>query len=136
MIAANVPLTIASSVYAKNGSQPAAYTVVVFLFVYDAAFNLACNPLLYCYATEILPYRIRARGLGLQIAVSRAALTVNQYVNPIALDSIGYYYYIFYLGMLTLGVSHNIYLAVLYVLTCISDYRYIFLLPRDEGVLA
>ncbi|TVY14531.1 Lactose permease, partial [Lachnellula arida] len=103
MVLANVPLTAASAVYADRGSKAAAYTVVVFLFLYNAAFNLACNPLLYCYATEILPFRIRARGLALQIAVSQAALTVNQYVNPIALDNIGFYYYIFYLGMFVLG---------------------------------
>ncbi|TVY91108.1 Lactose permease [Lachnellula willkommii] len=103
MVLANVPLTVASAVYAEHGSKAAAYAVVVFLFLYDAAFNLACNPLLYCYATEILPFRIRARGLALQIAVSQAALTANQYVNPIALDNIGFYCYIFYLGMLVLG---------------------------------
>ncbi|TVY45738.1 Lactose permease [Lachnellula subtilissima] len=103
MILANVPLTISSAMYAEHGSKAAAYTVVVFLFLYNAAFNIACNPLLYCYATEILPFGIRARGLALQIAVSQAALTVNQYVNPIALDNIGFYYYIFYLGMLVLG---------------------------------
>ncbi|KAF8864878.1 general substrate transporter [Acephala macrosclerotiorum] len=105
MIVCNVPLTISSAVYSKNGNDASAYTAVVFLFLYDAAYNIACNPLLYCYAVEILPYSIRARGLGLQIAVSQAALTVNQYVNPIALDSIGYYYYIFYLGMLILGTA-------------------------------
>lgn len=108
MIACNVPLTVASARYAKSalgeGESSAAYAVVVFLFLYNAAFNIACNPLLYCYAVEILPYSIRARGLGLQIAVSSAALTVNQYANPIALESIGYYYYIFYLGMLIIGV--------------------------------
>ncbi|CZR51835.1 related to hexose transporter protein [Phialocephala subalpina] len=105
MIACNVPLTISSAIYSKHGNNASAYTAVVFLFLYDAAFNIACNPLLYCYAVEILPYSIRARGLGLQIAASQAALTVNQYVNPIALDSIGYYYYIFYLGMLILGTA-------------------------------
>ena len=62
MILANVPLTIASAMYTRKGSQPAAYAVVVFLFLYNAAFNIACNPLLYCYATEILPFAIRARG--------------------------------------------------------------------------
>lgn len=102
--------------YDKHDSKAAAYTVVVFLFLYDAAFNIACNPLLYCYATEILPFRIRARGLALQIAVSQAALTVNQYVNPIALNNIGYYYYIFYLGMLILGVSSLVSFAYVYLL--------------------
>jgi hypothetical protein len=105
MILANVPLTICSAVYAKQGSKPASYAVVVFLFLYDAAFNLANNPLLYCYPTEILPFTFRARGLGIQVAVSQAALTINQYVNPIALAKIGFYYYIFYLGMLFLGVG-------------------------------
>lgn len=105
MILANVPLTICSAIYDQHGSKPAAYLVIVFLFFYNAAFNIANNPLLYCYPTEILPFAIRAKGLGVQIAVSQAALTINQYVNPIALDNIGYYYFIFYLGMLLLGVS-------------------------------
>lgn len=100
MIMANVPLTISSAMYTNHGTQAAAYTTVVFLFLYNAAFNIACNPLLYCYTTEILLYSIRTRGLSLQILVSQIALTVNQYVNPIALASIGYYYFIFYLGVL------------------------------------
>lgn len=104
MIAANVPLTVASARYAAKGSQGAARAVVVFLFLYNAAFNLACNPLLYAYVTEILPYGVRTKGLALQIAVSQAALTVNNYVNPIALDAIGYWYFVFYLGMLVAGM--------------------------------
>ncbi|KAL2839417.1 general substrate transporter [Aspergillus pseudoustus] len=104
MTFANVPLTISSAMYVDHGSKAASYVVVVFLFLYDAVFNVANNPLLYCYPTEILPFAIRAKGLGIQVAVSQAALTVNQYVNPIALDRIGYYYYIFYLGMLILGI--------------------------------
>ena len=105
MASANVPLTINSAVYAKKNSHPAAYTIVALLFLYNAAVNIACNLLLYWYTTEILPYSIRSKGLALQIAVLELALLVNQYVNPIALAYIGYYYYIFYLGMLLIGVS-------------------------------
>ncbi|KAJ4298141.1 hypothetical protein N0V90_006040 [Kalmusia sp. IMI 367209] len=104
MIAANIPLTISSARYAANESKGAAYATVVFLFLYNAAFNIACNPLLYSYTTELLPYTIRTRGLGLQILISQAALTVNQYVNPIALEHIGFWYFVFYLGMLILGL--------------------------------
>ncbi|KAJ5288637.1 hypothetical protein N7478_001667 [Penicillium angulare] len=103
MIFANVPLTISSAIYSKRGYKGASYAVVVFLFLYDAFFNLANNPLLYCYPTEILPFSIRAKGLSIQVAVSQAALTINQYVNPIALDRIGFYYYIFYLALLIAG---------------------------------
>ncbi|KAF9634806.1 putative hexose transporter protein [Lasiodiplodia theobromae] len=105
MMAANVPLTVASARYAAGGSEGAARAVVVFLFLYNAAFNLACNPLLYAYTTEILPYGVRTKGLALQIAVSQAALTVNNYVNPIALEAIGYWYFVFYLGMLVAGMA-------------------------------
>jgi MFS family permease len=98
MILANVPLTICSAIYDQHGSKPAAYLVIVFLFFYNAAFNIANNPLLYCYPTEILPFAIRAKGLSVQIAVSQAALTINQYVNPIALDNIGYYYVFYFLS--------------------------------------
>ncbi|KAL4968326.1 general substrate transporter [Aspergillus stella-maris] len=92
MICANVPLTISSAMYTDHGSKAGGYTAVVFLFLYNAAFNAANNPLLYSYPTEILTFPIRAKGLSVQVATSQAALTVNQYVNPIALDKIGYYY--------------------------------------------
>jgi len=65
--------------------------------------TLASTSLLYCYATEALPFCIRARELALQIAVSKAAFTINQCISPIAFHSIGSYHHIFYLGMLILG---------------------------------
>lgn len=105
MIAANVPLVVTSARYAEGGSKGAAYATVVFLFLYNAAFNLACNPLVYAYPTELLPYGLRTKGLSLQIAVSQAALTVNNYVNPIALEAIGYWFFVFYLGMLVAAVG-------------------------------
>ncbi|GME45931.1 hexose transporter [Neofusicoccum parvum] len=105
MLLANVPLTVASACYATRGSVAAAYVTVVWLFLYNAAFNVACNPLLYAYTTEILPYGLRVKGLALQIALGQAALTVNSYVNPIALDRIGYWLFVFYAGMLVIAVG-------------------------------
>lgn len=40
MICANIGITIVSAVYDKNGSKGTAYMVVVFIFLYDAAFNM------------------------------------------------------------------------------------------------
>lgn len=105
MIFANVPLTIASAMYKKHGSDSAAYASVVFMFLYNAAFNIGCNPLPYSYTPEILLYSIRAKGMSLLFFFSEGALVVNQYVNPIAMASIGYWYYVFYLGMLFLFVG-------------------------------
>lgn len=105
MAVANVPLTIASAMYKKQGSTSAAYASVVMMFLYNAAFNIGCNPLPYSYTAEILTYSIRAKGMALLFFVSEGALVVNQYVNPIAMASIGYWYYVFYLGMLFLFIG-------------------------------
>lgn len=105
MAMANVPLTISSAMYKEHGSQSAAYASVVFMFLYNAAFNIGCNPLPYTYVPEILPFGIRAKGMSLQFFFSQGALVVNQYVNPIAMEKISYWYYVFYLGMLFLFIG-------------------------------
>ena len=50
-----------------------------------AADNLAWSGLLVGYASEILPYSIRAKGLTVMFLMVDIALFFNQYVNPIAL---------------------------------------------------
>lgn len=105
MVFANVPLTISSAMYKKHKSQSAAYTSVVFMFLYNAAFNIGCNPLPYSYVPEVLPFGIRAKGMAILFFSSEAALVVNQYVNPIAMAQIGYWYYVFYLGLLFLFIG-------------------------------
>lgn len=47
MVFANIPLTISSAMYKKYEWQSAAYASVVFMFLYQAAFNIGCNPLPY-----------------------------------------------------------------------------------------
>lgn len=105
MVFANVPLTISSAMYKHHGSQPAAYASVVFMFIYNAGFNIGCNPLPYTYVPEVLPFGIRTKGMAVNFFSSQAALVVNQYVNPIAMERIGYWYYVFYLGLLFLFIA-------------------------------
>jgi MFS family permease len=101
MILIAVPFISLSAVFAKSNQKNAgtAYGVVVCLFLYDIAYNIACNPLLYSYPTEIMPFYMRSKGLAVKNMVGQIALIINMYVNPIALAAIGYYYYIFYLGL-------------------------------------
>lgn len=100
MMLSNIALTVATARYDATQAPAAGIAAMVFVFMYDASFNIACNPLPYSYVPEILPYGIRAKGLSIVIGVAQAGLVVNQYVNPIALDHIGWRYYIFYLGLL------------------------------------
>lgn len=42
-------------------------------------------------ATEINPYALRSKALGIYVTTQGVALSFNQYVNPIALKAIGEY---------------------------------------------
>jgi MFS family permease len=105
MMVANIGVTITEAIYDKTGSQSAAYLVVVFLFLYNGGFNIACNPLAYSYPTEILPYSIRTKGLSVMVAIGQLLLIVSQYANPVAIAAIGWKYWLFFLGMLVLMLA-------------------------------
>jgi MFS family permease len=102
MICSNIGITVTSAVFDRNGADAAAYMAIVFLFFYNAGFNIACNPLAYSYPTEILPYSMRTKGLAVMVAIGQALLIVSQYANPVAIAAIGWKYWLFFLGMLLL----------------------------------
>lgn len=78
----------------KNNN--AANTVLVFIFLFYIAYNIGFSGMLVSYSSEILPYRLRAKGLTLMFLCVDLSLWFNQYVNPIALGNIGWKYYIVY----------------------------------------
>lgn len=70
--------------------------VLAVIFIYYGFYNIALSPLIVSYTVEILPFRIRSRGLMVfQVCIS-ISLVFNQFVNPIALDGIQWRYYIVY----------------------------------------
>lgn len=72
--------------------------VVAMIFLYYVCYNMAWSGLLVGYAVEILPYNIRAKGMCIVWFTVDAALFINTYVNPVALDNIGWKYYIVYVS--------------------------------------
>ncbi|KAH8665714.1 general substrate transporter [Tricladium varicosporioides] len=105
MLGSNIGITVTSALFAKTPNNATAYTAVVFLFLYNAGFNVACNPLAYSYPTEILPYSMRTKGLSVMVAIGQALLIVSQYANPVAIENIGWKYWIFFMGMLVLFIA-------------------------------
>ncbi len=94
-----VAMTIGLSRYNNaNGTKDtaAANAFIVFMFLYYISYNLAFNGMLVSYSTEILPYRVRAKGLNVMFICVDLSLFFNSYVNPIALDTIAWKYYIVY----------------------------------------
>ena len=59
-------------------------------------YNIGWNALAYTYLVEIFPFQQRSKGIAFEQLTVRFAVFFNTYVNPIALDSIGWKYYIVY----------------------------------------
>ncbi|KAH7093644.1 general substrate transporter [Paraphoma chrysanthemicola] len=79
-----------------SGSPAVGRAVLAMIFIYNACFNIAWQPLQVTYVVEILPYEMRARGLTLYNLFVSCALIFNQYANPIGLTNIKWKYYIVY----------------------------------------
>ncbi|TFK59966.1 hexose transporter [Pluteus cervinus] len=88
--------TVCSSQYALHGNKAAGNAVVAFIYLYSAAYAIAYSPLITSYTIEVLPFSLRAKGFTLFGFFVTASLVFNQYVNPIALQKLGWKYYIVY----------------------------------------
>lgn len=75
----------------------AGHATIAFIFLYYAAYDIAFSPLIVLYTVEILPYQLRAKGFNIFGLTISVALVFNQYVNPIALQNIGWKYYLVYI---------------------------------------
>ncbi|KAG8853280.1 hypothetical protein FRB96_008365 [Tulasnella sp. 330] len=92
--------TVTSALFTETGSKVAANATIVMIFLYYTFYDIAWTPLLVVYTVEILPYRLRAKGFAAMSFTVSLALVFNQYVNPVALDRLGWKYYLFYVGWL------------------------------------
>lgn len=79
-----------------SGNSGIGTAFVVFIFIYYFFYDIAWSPLTIAYPVEILPFSIRAKGMALSSLAVNAALFFNSYVNPIALEAIGWKYYLVY----------------------------------------
>lgn len=64
------------------------------------------TPFQTAYPCEIWPYRLRSRGLIVTLTTSVVAIFFNTFVNPIALERIGWkYYFVFVVMLILLGIT-------------------------------
>lgn len=101
MAACFVAMTVALARYTKSldagkNNAPAANAFLVFMYAFYVFYNLAFSGMLVSYSAEILPYRVRAKGLNVMFLFVDLSLFFNSYVNPIALGAIQWKYYIVY----------------------------------------
>ncbi|KAK7179854.1 hypothetical protein DPSP01_004595 [Paraphaeosphaeria sporulosa] len=101
MLVSFIFVTALSAVFAERGIKAAGSAVVAFLFIFFGFYDIAFTPLSVAYIVEILPFRLRSKGLSINLTVVFGAGFFNQYVNPVALGAIQWRFYFVYIGTLT-----------------------------------
>lgn len=74
--------------------------VVTMIFVFFLFYNIGMNPVPMAYLLEVLPYTLRAKGLTIFNTSQFASSVFNGFANPIALEAIGWKYYIVFACLL------------------------------------
>lgn len=94
--------TVTTALFRETGSPVAVKATVPLIFLFYFFYDFAYTPMLVSYTLEILPYNIRAKGLAIMNFSAYLSNTFNSFVNPWALDAIGWKYYLVYCGWLVL----------------------------------
>jgi MFS family permease len=100
MLVSYIIITGLSATFAHSHVSSVGTAVIPFLFLYYGGYDIAFTPLVMAYPAEIWPFALRAKGVALTSVSTYLALLFNQFVNPIALDSIAWKYYIIYICLL------------------------------------
>jgi sugar porter (SP) family MFS transporter len=98
MMLAFLAWTVCAAQFQEHGLKAAGNAVVAFIWIHGVFYAFAWSGLLVAYTVEILPFKIRAKGLMIMNFWVQVALVVNQYLNPIALNKLNpdYKFYIIY----------------------------------------
>lgn len=102
MLISYIFITALSGSFTTTGATAIGTTVIPFLFIYSAGYDIAFTPLLLSYPAEIWAFSLRAKGVAISIISNYLALIFNQIINPIAFESITWKYYFVFLAVLIL----------------------------------
>ncbi|KAK3383331.1 general substrate transporter [Lasiosphaeria ovina] len=89
--------TLTSGLHDEYNSPGAGQAMIFFIWVFQICYSLAWSGLLVGYAIEILPYKLRAKGLMIMNVSVQSALTLNTYANPLAFQYFDGHSWKFYL---------------------------------------
>ncbi|KAJ5374236.1 general substrate transporter [Penicillium concentricum] len=92
-----ISITACSATFANDPTnKAAAYAVVALLYLFSPAYNLGITGNLGLYITEILPYRLRAKGLSFYYFVQFCFMMLSTFTVPIGLENIAWRFYIIF----------------------------------------
>ncbi|KAH6913115.1 hexose transporter [Coprinopsis sp. MPI-PUGE-AT-0042] len=105
MLVAFTGWTISAALYNEKHIVDAAKATVPMIFLFYFFYDLAYTPLLVSYSLEILPFRVRAKGFAVMNITIMFTVAFNTFVNPWALEDIGWWYYLVYCGWLIIELG-------------------------------
>jgi len=100
LLAGLIGLCVTGGIFQNSGeaSSQAGVATVVFVWLYLGCFNFS-NPILYSYPAEVQTYSMRSKGLLVWNSVTQFEGAYVVWVDAIALNAIGYKYYIVYMPL-------------------------------------
>ncbi|UZJ55641.1 hypothetical protein CBS101457_004961 [Exobasidium rhododendri] len=108
MLVSFIIITALSATYARDANPAVGKGVIAFLFIFYGFYDVGITPLQISYPVEVMPYRLRSKGVALNVITEGVAIVFNTFVNPIALESIAWKFYFVYIGVLVLFIV-NVY---------------------------
>lgn len=78
--------TITGQQYAATDNVKIGYVNILFVWLHGVSYAFAWSGLLVGYTVEILPYKLRAKGVFIMNLWVQVALTINNYVNPLPIS--------------------------------------------------
>ncbi|KAF5709079.1 hexose transporter [Fusarium mundagurra] len=111
MLVSYIVITGLSGSFANTGNSAVGTAVIPMLFIFFAGYDIALTPLVISYPVEIWQFRLRSRGFSVLWLSGILAGIFNMFVNPIALESIGWKYYFIFIVFLVgfFGVAYFFY---------------------------
>ncbi|KAL4807427.1 general substrate transporter [Aspergillus unguis] len=100
MLASYTAWTACSAVYNQQRTSSLATGVLVLIFLFQVFYSVGITPLTQGYPVEILPFHSRQKAMAMFYIGNSCANLFNSFVSPIALDAIGWKYYVVYIAML------------------------------------
>jgi len=95
-----IGLCVSTGVFSNGGevNNHAGVATVVLVWIYLGCFNFS-NPILYSYPAEVQTFSMRSKGLLVWNTLSQFTGAYVVWVDAIALNAIGYKYYIVYMPL-------------------------------------
>lgn len=98
--------TICSAINQQKDFKDHGYAggVLAMIFVYSAFYH-ACSPVSPTYIMEIVPYSLRSKASMLYQLTGNLAGLYNSFANPVAMEAIGWRYYIVWVVMIAIHLT-------------------------------